>query len=198
MNPRWRWYWVNTLLAELFILKMSDDVHEIVSTGLAECLARLWRYGLVLSGSRDTAEDLVQATCVRALERAHQFQPGTKVDRWLFSILNSIWKDEVRSQKIRMGEGFVDAGEVLTIDGEKQIETNILARQVLTQVQALPEVQRATVFLVYAEGLSYKEAAQALDVPMGTIMSRLAAARAKLGQLNEDGLAGRKNTGRRT
>jgi RNA polymerase sigma-70 factor (ECF subfamily) len=198
MNPRWRWYWVNTLLAELFILKMSDDVHEIVSTGLAECLARLWRYGLVLSGSRDTAEDLVQATCVRALERAHQFQPGTKVDRWLFSILNSIWKNEVRSRKIRMGEGFVDAEEVLTIDGEKQVETNILARQVLTEVQALPEVQRATVFLVYAEGLSYKEAAQALDVPMGTIMSRLAAARAKLGQLNEDGAAGRKNTGRRT
>lgn len=177
---------------------MSDNVHEIVSTGLAECLARLWRYGLVLSGSRDTAEDLVQATCVRALERSHQFQPGTKVDRWLFSILNSIWKNEVRSRKVRMGEGLVDAEEVLTTDGAKQVETNILARQVLAQVQSLPEVQRATVFLVYAEGLSYKEAAETLDVPMGTIMSRLAAARTKLGQLNEDGPAGRKHTGRRT
>ena len=168
---------------------MSDNVHEIVSVSLAECLARLWRYGLVLSGNRDTAEDLVQAICVRALEKSHQFQPGTRVDRWLFSILNSIWKNELRSQKIRQGEGLVDAGEVLVTDGAKEVETNIMARQVLTEVQSLPEVQRATVFLVYAEGLSYKEAAEALDVPMGTVMSRLAAARAKLGQLNEDASA---------
>jgi len=176
---------------------MSDNDHEIVSTGLAECLARLWRYGLVLSGNRDMAEDLVQATCVRALEKSHQFQPGTRVDRWLFSILNSIWKNEMRSQKIRLGEGFVDAEEVLITDGAKEVETNILARQVLTEVQSLPEVQRATVFLVYAEGLSYKEAAEALDVPMGTVMSRLAAARAKLGQLNEDAPARRKKVDRR-
>ncbi len=176
---------------------MSDDIHRIVSAGLAECLARLWRYGLVLSGNRDTAEDLVQATCVRALERSHQYQPGTRVDRWFFSILNSIWKNELRSQKIRMGEGFVDAEEVLICDGAKQIETNILAAQVLTEVQSLPEVQRATVFLVYAEGFSYKEAAKALDVPMGTVMSRLAAARVKLGQLNEDVSARRKEVDRR-
>jgi len=174
---------------------MSDDDHEIVSPGLAACLARLWRYGLVLSGSRDMAEDLVQATCVRALERAHQFQPGTHIDRWLFSILGSIWKNELRARKIRQGEGFVDAEEVLTTDGASEIETNILAREVLTEVQLLPEVQRVTVFLVYAEGLSYKEAAEALDVPVGTIMSRLAAARAKLGQLNEDDVAERKDTG---
>lgn len=197
MSPRRRWYEVNTLLTDLFFFMMSDNVHEIVSTGLAECLARLWRYGLVLSGNRDTAEDLVQATCVRALEKSHQFQAGTHVDRWLFSILNSIWKNELRSRKIRMGEGFVDAEEVLITDGAAQIETNIMARQVLAEVQSLPEVQRATVFLVYAEGFSYKEAARALDVPMGTVMSRLAAARAKLGQLNEDGPAYRKEADRR-
>lgn len=165
---------------------MADDVHEIVSSGLPEHLARLWRYGLVLSGNRAAAEDLVQATCVRALEKSHQFQPGTKLDRWLFTILSSIWKNELRSQKIRQGAGFVDAEQALTTDGEKVAETNILARQVLEEVQALPEVQRVTVFLVYAEGLTYQEAADALDVPIGTIMSRLAAARAKLGQLNRD------------
>jgi RNA polymerase sigma-70 factor (ECF subfamily) len=176
---------------------MSDDANHIVSAGLAEHLARLWRYGLVLSGNRDTAEDLVQATCVRALERSHQFQLGTKLDRWLFTILNSIWKNEIRSQKIRQGAGFVDAEEVLKTDGVAQVETNILARQVLEEVQALPEVQRVTVFLVYAEGLTYKEAAEALDVPIGTIMSRLAAGRAKLGQLNQDGSKGRQETGRR-
>ncbi len=176
---------------------MSDDVKDIVSAGLAEHLTRLWRYGLVLSGNRDTAEDLVQATCVRALERAHQFQPGTKLDRWLYTILNSIWKNEIRSQKIRQGAGFVDAEEVLKTDGAAKVETNILARQVLEEVQSLPEVQRVTIFLVYAEGLTYKEAAEALDVPIGTIMSRLAAGRAKLGQLDQDGSKRRQKTGKR-
>jgi len=175
---------------------MSDDAHNIVNAGLAEHLTRLWRYGLVLSGSRDAAEDLVQATCVRALERSQQFQEGTRLDRWLFSILNSIWKNELRSQKIRTGAGFVSAEEVLVGDGAAEVETNIFARQVLAEVQTLPEVQRVTVFLVYAEGLTYREAAETLDVPLGTIMSRLAAARAKLGQLNQDDVAGEKESGR--
>lgn len=176
---------------------MGEGSHDIVSDGLGEHLTRLWRYGLVLSGDRDAAEDLVQATCVRALERADQFQAGTRLDRWLFSILNSIWKNELRSQKIRTGAGFVSAEEVLVGDGASEVETNIFARQVLTEVQALPEVQRETVFLVYAEGLTYKEAAETMDVPIGTIMSRLAAARAKLGELNKEDTPGKKRTGQR-
>lgn len=176
---------------------MSDDLHEIVSAGLKEHLARLWRYGFVLSGNRDSAEDLVQATCLRALERAHQFQAGTHIDRWLFTILSSVWKNELRSQKIRQGSGFVDAEDVLVADGAKQIETNILASQVLREIQELPEVQRTTVFLVYGEGLTYQEAADTLDVPIGTIMSRLASARAKLGKLNEDVSVVKKGKGQR-
>lgn len=176
---------------------MNDDATDIVSAGLTKHLARLWRYGLVLSGSRDMAEDLVQATCMRALERSHQFKPGTKLDRWLFTILHSIWKNEIRSQKIRRGAGVVPAEEVLKTDGAAQVETNILASQVLEEMQSLPVVQRVTVFLVYAEGLTYKEAAEALDVPIGTIMSRLAAGRAKLGQLNQDGSKANKATGQR-
>lgn len=165
---------------------MSEDIHEIVSAGLSECLVRLWRYAIVLSNDRDAAEDLVQATCVRALERAEQFEPGTKIDRWLFTILGSIWKNELRSQKVRQGKGLLDAEDVLVADGARQIETNIFARQVLMEVQELPEVQRVTVFLVYAEGLTYQEAADTLDVPIGTIMSRLAAARTKLGKLSQE------------
>ena len=177
---------------------MTEDVHEIVSTGLRTNLARLWRYGLVLSGNRDTAEDLVQATCLRALERKQQFQVGTHVDRWLFTILSSIWKNELRAQKVRQGAGFVDAEEVLVTDGARQIETNILAGQVLKEIQELPEVQRTTVFLVYGEGLTYQEASDTLDVPIGTIMSRLAAARTKLGQLNDRAATSGKGKGRST
>lgn len=165
---------------------MADDSQLIVRTGLAAHLARLWRYGFVLSGNADTAEDLVQATCARALERAHQFRAGTRLDRWLFTILRSIWLNELRARRVRQGQGFVDAAEALHFDGGKEIETNILAAQVLKEVLALPEAQRETILLVYVEGLTYREAAEALDVPIGTVMSRLAAARAKLGALNAE------------
>lgn len=161
---------------------MATIAGEEVRDGLPLHLARLWRYGVVLSGDRSTAEDLVQATCLRAMERAAQFAPGTRLDRWLYSILHSIWLNEVRSRRIREGKGFVDAETALTVDGRETVETNIMASQVLRQVQALPEAQREAVFLVYVEGFTYREAADLADVPIGTIMSRLAAARATIGR----------------
>jgi DNA-directed RNA polymerase specialized sigma24 family protein len=88
---------------------MKANILQEVKAGLAPNLARLWRYGLVLSGSRDMADDLVQATCLRAIERAGQFQSGTHLDRWLFSILRSVWLNELRSRRVREGGGFVDA-----------------------------------------------------------------------------------------
>jgi RNA polymerase sigma factor (sigma-70 family) len=93
-----------------------------VRAGLEPSLARLWRYALVFSRARDVADDLVQATCLRAIERADQFVPGTRVDRWLFAILRSIWLNEIRSQRIREGRGFIDAEETLTTDGVREIE----------------------------------------------------------------------------
>ncbi|RUM25988.1 RNA polymerase sigma factor [Rhizobium vallis] len=158
-----------------------------IRSGLTENLARLWRYGLVLSHQRDVADDLVQATCLRALERADQFMPGTRLDRWLFSILHSIWLNEIRSRRVRQGQGFVDAGEALTFDGAHNTETHVMAGQVLKQVNALPEAQRTAVFLAYVEGLSYREVAGILDIPIGTVMSRLAAARAKLSGTGPEG-----------
>ncbi|MGH8329210.1 MAG: sigma factor, partial [Pseudomonas fluorescens] len=85
---------------------------------MGQHLARLWRYGLLLSRQRHVAEDLVQATCVRALERAGQFVPGSRMDRWLLSILHSIWLNEVRSRRVRHGQGLVDADNALSFDGE--------------------------------------------------------------------------------
>lgn len=159
-----------------------------IRRGLTENLSRLWRYGLVLSHQRDVADDLVQATCVRALERIDQFIAGTRLDRWLFSILHSIWLNEIRSRQVRLGQGFVDAGETLVFDGAHDTETRIMANQVMRQVQTLPEAQRTAVFLVYVEGLSYREVAEILNIPIGTVMSRLASARAKLsGTVSEGG-----------
>ncbi len=169
---------------------MTAKAHDAVMDGLAAVLPRLWRYGLVLSGNRDTAEELVQATCVRAIERSEQFTPGTRLDRWLISILHSIWLNEIRARKVRQGQGLVDADTALIFDGIREIEANILAAQVLRRVQDLPEVQRETVYLVYVEGMTYREAADALAVPIGTVMSRLAAARAKLADLAAEAAGG--------
>jgi RNA polymerase sigma-70 factor, ECF subfamily len=162
---------------------MSEASRLEVRAGLQSSLARLWRYALVLSKARDAADDLVQATCLRAIEHADQFTPGTRIDRWLFAILRSIWLNEIRSRRIREGGGFVDAEDALISDGVREMETNITASTVLRAVSRLPEAQRETILLVYAEGYSYAEAATAFGVPIGTIMSRLAAGRAALAKL---------------
>ncbi len=146
---------------------------------LGEYLARLWRYGMVLSRKPDVADDLVQATCLRALERAEQFSVGTTLDRWLFTILHSIWVNEVRSRVIRQGQGFAPLDDVAP-DNAGDSADAIWAAQVMARVERLPEAQRNAVFLVYVEGFTYQEAADTLSVPIGTIMSRLATARQTL------------------
>ena len=162
---------------------MTATAYDVIATELPALLPRLWRYGLVLARDPIAAEDLVQATCLRALERSSQFAVGTQLDRWLFSILRSIWINQLRAQRIRTGQGLVDPEDVLVTDGERQIETNIFAGQVLKRALGLPEAQRETLLLVYVEGLTYQETADVLDVPIGTVMSRLAAARLKLSAL---------------
>lgn len=152
-----------------------------IGAGIMIHLPRLHRYGFMLSRQRDVADDLVQATVVRALERRGQFQAGTRLDRWLSSILYSIWINELRARKVRVGRGVVDAGDVLILDGRLETETRVLANQLLRIVDTLPEAQRTTVRLAYVEGLSYREIAEQTQVPLGTVMSRLARARTKLG-----------------
>ncbi|MCE9963860.1 MULTISPECIES: sigma-70 family RNA polymerase sigma factor [Lelliottia] len=143
-------------------------------------MTRLWRYGLVLSRNRDLAEELVQSTCVRALERSAQYSPGTRIDRWLFSILHSIWISDLRARHVRMGQGFVPSDELIAPDTHGQDEDRMHYQKIMQSVNGLPEAQRNAVFLVYVEGFTYQEAADTLSVPIGTIMSRLATARATL------------------
>ncbi|MEI7340094.1 sigma-70 family RNA polymerase sigma factor [Pectobacterium brasiliense] len=143
-------------------------------------LTRLWRYGLVLSRSHEVAEELVQSTCVRALEKSGQFTSGTQIDKWLFSILHSIWISELRARRVRLGQGFVESEDLLAPDTREQNDDCRHYQKIMQRVSALPEAQRNTVFLVYVEGFTYQEAADTLSVPIGTIMSRLATARSTL------------------
>jgi RNA polymerase sigma-70 factor, ECF subfamily len=162
---------------------MSEASRREVRQGLEPCLARLWRYGLVLSGANDVAESLALAACRRAIERADQFPAGARLDRWLFAMLRSIWLDEVRPSRIRNAKGFVGADGAASNDGGFQIDANILADRVLKLVGRLPEAQREAALLVCGEGYSYAEAAAALAIPVGAVASRLAAARSTLASL---------------
>jgi RNA polymerase sigma-70 factor (ECF subfamily) len=146
-------------------------------------LPRLWAFSLRLCRNRHDAEDLLQRSCVRGLERAHQLQPGTAPLSWMFSIIHSTWINELRTRSVR-GRASVDWDDiVLTVPdpAARTLEDMLLSREIVAAVGRLHEAQRVVMLLVAVEGLSYAEAARVLDVPIGTIMSRLSRARQSIG-----------------
>jgi RNA polymerase sigma-70 factor (ECF subfamily) len=153
--------------------------------GLVRALPALRRFAFRLSGVHARAEDLVQATCERALDRWEQFTPGTRLESWLFAIMHSIWKNQLRRDaKTRDVLVEVAAGTTST-DGERVAVGKIYLAQVLSAVESLPQHQAEAIFLVNLEGCSYREAAEILDIPQGTLESRLARARIALGRALE-------------
>lgn len=153
---------------------------DVVRENLEDFFPRLWRYSLVITGDKTRSDDLTQAACLRALEKADKFEAGTHFDRWMFRLTQRLWINEIRKQAVRTGGGLASIDEEDLIDDKLDPEMNLLGREVLLEVMRLPEAQRATVLLVYVEGYSYKEASNLLDIPIGTVMSRLAVARGKL------------------
>lgn len=153
---------------------------ESFNDQLIALLPRLRRFARGMTGSTAAADDLVQAACERALSRSHQFQEGTRFDSWLFRIMQTIWIDQIRAQNVRKEEQ-EDAAEHLGSDSAvRQVEARIRLGEVRAALNTIPPEQRAALMLVTVEGLSYKEAAEIAQVPVGTIMSRLARARVAL------------------
>jgi len=153
---------------------------------LPDMLPRLWAFALRISGDRHDAEDLVQRACVRALERAHQLQPDTSPLSWMFSIVHSTWINELRARSVRKRSSMEwddDFLENLADPVDKGPETQLMHSQIISAVERLPEAQRVVMLLVAVEGLSYQEAAEVLEVPIGTVMSRLSRARQAVGAL---------------
>jgi RNA polymerase sigma-70 factor (ECF subfamily) len=153
---------------------------------LVTLLPRLRRLALALCRSADEADDLVQATCERALASADRFTPGTRLDSWLFRILRNLWLDGARRRATRGTEIDVDdAVDLADGTGGRAGEDRLYLGEVWALVHALPPEQREVLVLVCVEDLSYREAAAVLDVPVGTVMSRLARARKKIADATE-------------
>jgi RNA polymerase sigma factor (sigma-70 family) len=145
---------------------------------LVAVLPRLRRVARGFARVPADADDLVQLSLERALERWRQWQPGTRLHSWLFGIMRNAWIDELRARR-RRGEVLLaeEAGvEIAAAGAAAPLE----AVAIEAALHELPEEQRLAVLLVLVEGLSYKEAAEALEVPIGTLTSRLARGREAL------------------
>ena len=145
-------------------------------------LKGLKRFCLSLTGSDADADDLLQGTVERLLERGIPSDAHTA--RWAYRVCKNLWIDELRSREVRTRHvnNVVQAGEALEISPSAEVQS--AGEQSLAAVNAalakLPEEQRMALTLVAVEGKSYAEAAEILDVPIGTIMSRIARARKQL------------------
>jgi RNA polymerase sigma factor (sigma-70 family) len=146
---------------------------------LLALLPALRRFAWSLTNSRHDADDLLQNTVERLLVKG--MPADADISKWAFTVCRNLWVDECRSRKVR---GVVswdqEEHDVVTVDGEKDMQLKIEVAQINALLQQLPEEQHLVLSMVTVQGLSYQETAEALGVPLGTVMSRLARARSKL------------------
>ncbi|MCY1671957.1 RNA polymerase sigma factor [Novosphingobium sp. SL115] len=141
-------------------------------TQILSMLPRLRRFASGLARDRADGDDLCQMTIERALVRRDQWQDGTRLDSWVYRIMRNIWIDETRG-RTRRSATFVgeEEGDAVGMSGEQEVAVEI--SNVDRAMATLPAEQREAVLLVMVEGYSYKEAAEIIGCPVGTLNSRL-------------------------
>ncbi|MEM8630547.1 MAG: RNA polymerase sigma factor [Pseudomonadota bacterium] len=151
-------------------------------------LPRLRRFARTLARSIPEADELVQEACLKALKSADQWDASQPLDRWLFRIVRNTWYSELRKRQVRLGEGQIPAEESDELIETATGEALAIAGDLRRAVDALPSELSSALLIVSVEGYSYAEAAELLDVPIGTVMSRIHRARKLLaGRLAETG-----------
>jgi RNA polymerase sigma factor (sigma-70 family) len=148
---------------------------------LLDLLPRLRRFARALTLDAADADDLCQIALERALKAEAQWEKGSRLDSWMYRIMRNCWIDEVRARK-RRSETFVaeEEGESVGQADDRRIEARVELGNVDRAMAALPPEQREVIALILVEGLAYREAAELLDLPMGTITSRLVRGRQTL------------------
>ncbi|MBN8912580.1 MAG: RNA polymerase sigma factor [Rhizobiales bacterium] len=152
-----------------------------IQSRMIQLLPRLRRFALALTGDKDKADYLVQDTCERALAHLDQWKPGTSLDSWMYRIAQNIWVDHHRGRRAQGDPRQLDEVENLVgVDGRAVTESRLTLAAVTESIARLPADQQVLVAMVCVEGVSYKEAANILGIPIGTVMSRLSRARQSL------------------
>ena len=156
---------------------MSDRFRQ----DLVTLVPKLRRFAYSLTGNRQDADDLVQAACEKALRNAAQFTEGTRLDSWLYRIVQTLWIDD-RRKRHRQGATIDPEDAILSDEGKAASlpEDRMMLARTRAAMADLPEGQREVLALIAIEGLSYRETAETLDIPVGTVMSRLSRAREAL------------------
>lgn len=148
---------------------------------LVAFLPNLRRYAITLCRSADRADDLVQLACERAIANAASFEPGSRFDAWLFRILRNLWIDQLRRQKTAgPADDIADHEANLGTDPRGAVEARMMLSAAWQGIERLPDEQREVLMLVCVEEFSYRDAAEMLGIPIGTVMSRLARARSAI------------------
>jgi RNA polymerase sigma-70 factor (ECF subfamily) len=175
--------YISTPENEVFYRSMEDITLPAYMDGL-------YAYAMVLSRNPAMAADLVQETYLRALKAKESLRPDSNVKSWLFTILRNIWLNQLRHEragpKIAELDSDVNLADVSISTSEHPHDLyvrNLQREQVRTAIQQLPIEFREIIILREYEELSYSEIASVLQCPVGTVMSRLARARSRLGAL---------------
>ncbi|MGH8807932.1 MAG: sigma-70 family RNA polymerase sigma factor [Noviherbaspirillum sp.] len=147
---------------------------------LIDVLPRLRRYARLLTGDRNRADDLVQDALERALAREASFRNGSNLRPWLFSLMHNLFIDGTRSREAV--DWAADASELPDLSAPRESDP-VALRDIHTAMEKLPSDQREVLLLVAVEGMRYREAAEILALPVGTVMSRLARAREKMQEM---------------
>jgi RNA polymerase sigma-70 factor (ECF subfamily) len=144
---------------------------------IAEHIPRLRRYARALVGDQHAADDLVQDTLERAINKRHLWRPGSDLRAWLFAIMHNVFVNQLRSRQAHPEDALDDDAlpAVAPADGAR-----LEIRDLETAIAMLPPEQREVVLLVGLEQLTYAEVSRALGIPIGTVMSRLFRGRERL------------------
>jgi RNA polymerase sigma-70 factor (ECF subfamily) len=161
---------------------------DTIRDQLVTLLPRLRRFARALSRNVHDADDLVQVSVERALLHLDQLRPEARLDSWMFGIVRNAWIDETRSRRRR--DQLLAPEELGEHVADSSSEAPMQRLSIEAALERLPEEQRLAVVLVLVEGLAYKEAAAVLEVPIGTVTSRLARGREAL-----EALLGRREGG---
>ena len=153
----------------------------------ASHIPRLRRYARALTGDAARADDLVQDTLERALMKLHLWRPESNLRAWLFTIMHNVYVNQIRSQPAGIAAGIDDESISLTVRPTQSDGLEI--RDLQAALLRLSDEQRELLLLIGLEQMTYAEAADALGIPMGTVMSRLSRAREQLRTLLRDGAA---------